>query len=136
MTTSTEIKSWRMRALTLARKFNSPVMSFKDCQHLVDAEISDLRAENERLRAALAAAEAKLADSGRNAALKIATEALEEIRNWLFSWDGDCSVSRRAENVLLDIDAAMAAQQGENIQQAMDTIDANRLRRMEAEKKD
>jgi hypothetical protein len=31
---------------------------------------------------------------------------------------------------------AAAAQQGENVQQAMDTIDANRLRRMEAEKKD
>ena len=66
-------------------------------------------------------------DSGCDAALKIATEALEEIRNWLFSWDGDCGVSRRAENALLDIDAAMDAQQGEKDEDAPGAIKSCRL---------
>lgn len=89
MTTSTEIKTWEQRLNAVA-----PSIRKKSREEAMRAEISDRRAENERLRAALedratafntmlneqlaekvelraalAAAEAKLADGGRDAGL-------------------------------------------------------------------
>jgi hypothetical protein len=55
----------------------------------------------------------KQPDSERDAALKIATDALKEISEWRFGWDGDCGVTKAADRALTAIDAAMAAQQGE-----------------------
>lgn len=51
-------------------------------------------------------------DGVRDAALSIAKAALEKIGQWCFGWDGDCGVTKAADDALAEIDAAMAAQQG------------------------
>ena len=80
MTTSAEIKTWQQR---VGAPDNASHNTWYGIEDDMAAEITDLRSyadqlerENERLRAALAAAEAKLADSGKDAALLDAVSAI------------------------------------------------------------
>ena len=81
MNTSTEIKTWQERAGT----FEDLTVTDLGChcgEH-VDAEISDLRAENQRLAAALESAHQALRQityEGPSTAVRIATQALAGVK--------------------------------------------------------